>query len=492
MARKATGQLILRETGYFGRYWAIVDGKRTRISVPLNTFNRDLAEQELARLVAASASPKDAGIETFGEAVERVHPLIIESHVDNARQQGVDADHIERIRMYAKDEIARLRKYAVPVIGEMPITEVSPADVCSALRFCREKMGKSHQTMLHLKKHMQDVFAELRRAQLIERNPVRDIDPDDLPRAPTKNARRKPRAVLTDAELGIFLRFSSKHHHHAVRSRQVMSMLARVVGGMRTGDLHGLRWDDLDARTAKFETIFVPREKTGEPDWFCCPDVLRPFLLFWWHLNDCPVEGLVFPASRGDRKGARKIKVSHARGLKRDVAAAFVAARAAGVDAPEKGSDRWAQLFSETSRTRPLDFHSWRRSFVQQTRKARRELDKHSMPLSGHRSSTVHQLYAMGISNEVQTIPAESLPQGLEGIADAWYDWWRSINALAVERAARKGQSLVLSSVSSVENAIVPLLSTQNYSGDPLPALCHAGGRGFESRPPRQSSNLDS
>ncbi|MEY4515530.1 MAG: Phage integrase family [Pseudomonadota bacterium] len=490
MPRKATGQLILRETGYFGRYWANQDGVRVRVSVALETFNAALAESKLARLVAAAARPERVGEETFGDVLGRVHASIIDSQVDNARQQGADADHLARIRMYGKDALTRLEQYAAPVIGDMPLSTIGPTDICSALRFCREKKGKSHQTMLHLKKHLQDVFSELRRDQLVTKNPVRDIDPDDLPKPPPKNMRRKPRAVLTDGELALYLCHSSKLHHQAIRERQVMSVIARIAGGLRTGDLHGLTWSDLDATDGRFATVFVPREKTGEPDWFVCPESLRPFLVFWWELNGCPTEGLVFPASRGERQGERKIKVSHARALKRDVQAAFEAARKAGIEAPAPRSERWLQLFTVTPRTLPLDFHGWRRVFVQQTRRAKRELDQHSMPLSGHRSSAVHGVYAQGISNEVKTIPADSLPSGIEAIVPQWYEWWKGADRVGYERAARKRQTLALGGSEPSSDADDARLSARNDSLAISPALCHAGGRGFESRPPRHLARV--
>jgi hypothetical protein len=58
MPRKATRQLIRRATGFYARFWAIVDGEHVRGTRALGTSNAAAARVKLERIVSeALAAP---------------------------------------------------------------------------------------------------------------------------------------------------------------------------------------------------------------------------------------------------------------------------------------------------------------------------------------------------------------------------------------------------------------------------------------------------
>src|SRR5262245_45506912 len=74
MARKATGQLIRRATGWFARVTLTIEGERVRVMRDLGTQTRAVAVKRLEKLLAAEnpAAVAPSGAETFEEAARRI------------------------------------------------------------------------------------------------------------------------------------------------------------------------------------------------------------------------------------------------------------------------------------------------------------------------------------------------------------------------------------------------------------------------------------
>lgn len=189
----------------------------------LQTQNKAVAQRKLARLVAElDASEEGVGrSETFQEAVERVYLL--------RKTNGVKS---------ADEEVSKLRRFANPMIGTKEVTQVTPPEINSVLDDCKAQ-GKSRETTKHVLQTISNVFARLKREGVIQRNPASDAEMPDYPRTT-----KKRRAVLTDYELTVYLAYEHKQERWriAVLEHQVMSLLSRTFGGLRTGDLHTLRW----------------------------------------------------------------------------------------------------------------------------------------------------------------------------------------------------------------------------------------------------------
>src|SRR4051812_26606695 len=105
MAKQQTGQLIWKEgLGWYGRYYANVEGERVRVCRALHTENKSVARRKLAKLIAAGnvSSQEAQRPETFREAAERV--------VEEQRAKGMAS---------WKDRQHRLRAYILPRIGSL-------------------------------------------------------------------------------------------------------------------------------------------------------------------------------------------------------------------------------------------------------------------------------------------------------------------------------------------------------------------------------------
>jgi hypothetical protein len=133
----------------------------------------------------------------------------------------------------------------------------------------------------------------------------------------------------------------------------------------------------------------------------------------------------VFPPLRGKRVGKdeetglgrQKTGVSHANAMRRDLKAAFIAHRKANSKlaaeildtfCPAKDSARWNELFKESEFTRPVDFHSWRRKFVQALADMGMNAQQ-AQKLAGHSELAAHERYLRNTSGTL-TIPIEALP----------------------------------------------------------------------------------
>ncbi len=112
-----------------------------------------------------------------------------------------------------------------------------------------------------------------------------------------------------------------------------------------------------------------------------------------------------------------KKMVSHAHAMRRDLQAAFVAHREANATLPAEildtfvpavGSARWLELFEETEFTRPVDFHSWRRKFVQALADMGMNAQQ-AQKLAGHSDLAAHERY-LRTTRDTLTIPDAALP----------------------------------------------------------------------------------
>jgi len=414
MAKQQTGQLIWKEgLGWYGRYYANVEGERVRVCRALHTENKSVARRKLAKLIAAGniASEEAQRPETFQEAAERV--------VEEQRAKGMAS---------WKDRQHRLRTYIYPRIGSLLPSAVKASHVRAILEEVRE-LGRSRQTMIHVKNDVSVVLKDLWKAELLPENVCQRVDVEEATPEATEQS-KKERAVLTDNELVLYLAWQHPDdaHRMATLERQTMAVVARCFGGLRTSDLHAVKWEGFSL--PDFELGYAPRRKGarlakgGKPQRLTVPEVLRPFLVDWWQRHGRPETGLVFPLRRGDQagKGARKHS-SHAEAFRTDLKRAFgVEARVWKDDKRSNGREHKRQvwetvreltprervLLEETEYSLPVDWHSWRRAFNQALGDSGVNAQQ-AMKLSGHASTQAHERYLQN-TQKLLTIPVEALP----------------------------------------------------------------------------------
>ncbi len=407
--RPRKGTLVLQKRGWAARIWTQVDGEWIRVTLSLGTMNKAVARRKMARLVAeanagaAVTAGEAKAADTFKVATERVHKQRVKDGVKDA-----------------KNELHRLRAFAFEEMGDMPVTEVQTLNV-NAVLDAAKAAGKSRQTVAHLRQDIRNVLAAAKREGTLASNPADDAE---MPKFP--ETVRKERAVLTDPELARYLAWQHPDERYAtaVLERQTMACIARMFGGLRTGDLHALVWEALDVEEGAFAWGWAPRKKTKRPQLLEVPAMLRPILRDWWERHGRPRAGLVFPARRGERAGEAKAKASHADALRRDLARAF------GIQAPERIrtkrsngrpltkivwrtvrdlTPRERELFEETAYTLPLDFHSWRRAFSQALAEADVNAQQ-ATALTGHASLAAHARY-LANSGKLRRLPKAALPK---------------------------------------------------------------------------------
>jgi integrase len=240
--------------------------------------------------------------------------------------------------------------------------------------------------------------------------------------------------VLTDEELARYLAWQhpAKRFRMAALERQTMSCVARVFGGLRTGDLHALSWENLDSEQGQFEWGWAPRKKTAAPQLLEIPAMLRPILRDWWERLGRPKTGPVVPSRRGKRAAVAartkavvpKLKASHAQNVRRDLERAFglqVWVQTA-IDRNGEPIGHWEaaegremtrrerELFVGTEYVLPVDFHSWRRAFSQALADADVSLQQ-AQALAGHASMSAHERYLRN-ATKMRRLPAAAIPSG--------------------------------------------------------------------------------
>jgi len=419
--RPRRGSLEFRKGSWQARLTVTVDGESVRRWFNLGTESQAAARRKLTRLVRdQSAAPNVATV--GAEAVREETYQELAGRVLKLREQDGLRD--------LTNERGRESQWILPAIGTRSAASIGPEDINAIFDAMREA-GRARETIVHVKNILNGRFKLAWREGAIRENPVA--------RAVIPKARvdRRERAVLTDDELARYLGWThpDERQRMAVLERQTMACISRMFGGLRTGDLHALRWEALDA-TGDFEFGWAPRKKTARPQKLVIPEMLRPILRDWWERHGRLREGLVFPVRRGDSVGEARRGVSHAEAFRRDLRRAF------GLDKPERvfqarrngrpnPMQRWTavrpltpreqELFEETVHTRPVDFHSWRRAYVQALADAEVNAQQ-AAALAGHASLAAHGRYLANTAH-ARELPAAALP------------------SLTVQAAASKGET---------------------------------------------------
>lgn len=394
MSRPRKGTIEVRGGKCWARLTVDIDGESIRKRFDLGTDNKAIARRKLARMLRegtfateAEAAVEAAKPETYAELAARVHASrVAEGIADTAR------------------ELSRERDWIIAEIGHLAVPEVKPAHIKPIYERARDA-GKSQSHLRHLRAILRSRFAVALEEDTIQSNPL------DRIKIPKVKVDRRERAVLTDEELVRYLGWQHplEQHRLGVLERQTMSALARCFGGLRTGDLHALRWTHFDV--GAFTWGVALRKKTARPQRIAVPEMLRPILRDWWQRAGRPTSGFVFPVLRGDRVGeAAKPGASHAFAMRRDLRHAF------GIDEWREG--RWVEaremtprereLLEETELTRPVDFHSWRRAFVQALADVGLNAQQ-AQKLAGHADLSAHERYLHNTTRTLE-IPLAALP----------------------------------------------------------------------------------
>lgn len=366
--RKATPHKT--KEGHSARVWVEREGEKVRVSVKLGTQSRVVARARAKRVLAKS------GCELFAEKSES-----FESAARRVLELSVVRDK--------KKMLGRLENHAFPIIGAVPVSELTSVHVLDVLEEVAGKVGGWTGSVRNVRDAISKVLGALVERRVLDVNEALRVKMRGKDTLGGRRLRkvRPPRAVLTDEEFGGLIAFLAEESRHRFESRArralgklALYLSARVLG-MRASDAWAWRWEMIDLEAGD---AYVPSQKTdgalldelddsdgGEEtvvleSWRdeprrALPEVLGGWLGLWWRASSSPREGLVFPVSKGRRAGQQKKAGAHALALRALLWRAGVVRARPGADEVKTPADCVLQT-GVARRLSPVDFHSFRRA----------------------------------------------------------------------------------------------------------------------------------
>ncbi len=393
MPRKRSGSLTFRR----GRYWALVTigkkGESERRWIDLRTADELEATRKKDRYVAdILAGRLVPSARTQGEALVTVKAFA---------KDWLEAREAEGVVMVKDERSSLLHVY--PLIGDRPISEIEPADIEQVFAIAYEpETGLSHSSISHIRALLSRLFRAAVVAGHLRSNPV---EPARTPRRRVSDVVRE-RSVLTDAEFQQFALCPLVPPQF-----RLMAVLARFVGGMRSGDVNALQWKHVDV--AHFAWAIVLRGKTRKPQQLALPAQVGPWLATWFEeLGKPDPEAFVFDVLRPEN-----YRPSHAEDLRYWLHVARVArhecTRKADAPAPKKDGTCCPAmaadpLFTDLERTSKVDWHSFRRAFASGLARAGVD-ERTALLVTAHTTSTVHRRY-LSSDLAMRALPSEAFP----------------------------------------------------------------------------------
>jgi integrase len=418
--RPRKGEIVPLRNGYGARVTLEIDGETVRKRVKLNTADPFVARIKTSRIVGdefalAAITGACRGTESLAQAAKRL--LETRTGTRAFQEYGRLLRHVFTLNVTPEegpaDPVAARKAHA---IWHGPVTDVTSVDLAWILEAAKRR-GQGRVSVKHIRNALHYVFAALAGPLegVIGTSPTEGLK---LPK-PEKRV-QKTTEVLEDGELIVYLSWEHpiERFREAVYQRQMMSAVSRMFGGLRTADLNVLTWDAFDIGDGTFLRGWAPRTKRGVPQRIAVPERLRPLLRWWWQRAGEATTGLLFPALRGERLGESRKQPSHAMAFRRDLMRAF------GIEAWDGSkwqrvrelTERERALFLEGRYTEPVDFHSWRRAYVQAVEEAGTSGIGASVlstsergALSGHAEETTRQMYLRRYGKAL-TAPEGAMP----------------------------------------------------------------------------------
>lgn len=393
--------------------------------------NKEHAFATYARWLQTGEAPSEKGQVTFAAAAERF--------LTEEEGSGVPSD-IER----AKDRRSRLRNFALPSLGLLPVERLQPHHVTSVLKAMVKTHGKGAGTVGSMRSDISQILEMLKGEGAVAVNVARGL-------AMPKDARvdTRERMTLTDEQILAF-----QYRRGFTTQLDMMVLFTRQVAGHRTSDEHAGLWEETDV--VHFAEMKVRRPKTdGETGQNArvgkrrvrayekvtheIDEQYRGHLRAYWVAQGRPASGPIFPLLRdgvstpmtlkdgttvlrkGGKVGERKgTGTSYALPLRRAVWACGIYAPMPkgtlieGVPTtetfdPEHPDPGLCFLQTDTDSTRRLDFKGLRASLV--TAMADAKVDTAtSLAVTGHTQLSTQLRHYMG-KRRVR-VPAAALPGG--------------------------------------------------------------------------------
>lgn len=149
---------------------------------------------------------------------------------------------------YHKQSLVRMEKHIFPLLGDLPITEITIPDVVRVV----EKVGQrgTIATARWTKQVISQVFRYAAQRGMCQFNPAADLR-DILP-----SAEKKHHACIHPRELPQLLQDMKECNNATLLTRAAMRLLALTF--VRTGELIGAQWTEIDFGRAEWQ---IPAER---------------------------------------------------------------------------------------------------------------------------------------------------------------------------------------------------------------------------------------
>lgn len=388
--------------------------------LPLGTTDREHAKRLLEAWVRSGVQPaRSRGEKSFAEESERV--------LGDKAAAPMATPAEKKAVQYRRE---RLRKYALPVLGQVPVGLLEPSHIMGLLdRMASE--GAAARTIHNLRSDVSVILAKLVREGELKMNPARGAAlPEDAP------VDTRDRMHLSDEQMVAF-----QERRGFATPLDINVMLCRCVGGHRTSDGHAGDWSHVDREWFAWMKVRRPKTdgqvgqrvgqrkaktKSYEYAVHAVPAEYRPVLRAYWESLGSPESGPIFPLLRdavstpmklkdgrvierqGGKVGERKGRgTSYARALRRAVWGARLYAPLGGFD-PEHPEKRLCAFQTDTPTTRRLTFHGIRADLNAALVEAGVSADQR-IALMGHTQETTGNKHYM--KRIVVGVPDAALPK---------------------------------------------------------------------------------
>lgn len=295
---RCEGPRFTSSKGWMGRVWW--QGVRSDW-LPLGTTDRELARKRLEAW-ARTGNPPAAkrGERSFSDEARRV--------LDEKAAKAKTLSETKAVQ-YRRD---RLRKYAEPVLGPVPVGLLEPSHIAGVLDRMAEQ-GAALRTIHNLRSDISVILAKLVREGELKLNPAKDLS---LPEEATVDTRE--RMHLSDEQM---ITFQTRRGFNTPLDMNIL--LCRCVSAQRTSDGHAGDWSRVDL--VDFAWMEVRRPKTDgqvgakvgarraqkknyEHVVHVVHEQYRPALRAYWESQGCPKSGPMFPLQRDAVATPMKLK----------------------------------------------------------------------------------------------------------------------------------------------------------------------------------------
>jgi len=374
-------------------------GKRTRPIFRLGTADEATARRKARALIAHRRATNEAGLSALDVAAQS-------PRFETYAEAWLRARRVRGVEMVASED-SILKLHILPLLGPMLLGDIRPRHVRLVLESAIERQPTiAKQYLVHIRAVIGRILKQAALDELVGENVATRVEVPDVRRM------KRKRVILTNAEFALY-----QAAKNVDAELQLLGLASRCIGGMRTRDLMAWDWSMLDLDT--FRVCLVARTKTGHPQRLEVPEIVAGPLRARWLGAGAPRSGPVFPIRKGKKKGEPRParNVSFAAELRRDLWRAGVRRHACTrpTDAkPPRAGELCCEaglldpLFGEATLTRPVDFHSFRRSFSTALAEAGVP-EQRAMHLAGHADGRAHARYVLE-TEAMMRVPPEVLP----------------------------------------------------------------------------------